>query len=71
MTSQVIIESAFHTTATSAPKEVHSASRPQAKATAGIPGEHLIGIIFAVSALIGGGWFFWTLARALETYRVY
>jgi len=60
MTSQVIVESAFHSTATSAPQEA-----------TGIPGEHLIGIVFAVSALMGGGWFFWTLARALETYHVY
>ena len=71
MTSQVISESAFHTTTTSAPKEVSIASRSQARETEGIPGEHLIGIVFAVSALMGGGWFFWTLARALETYRVY
>jgi len=71
MTSQIIVESAFHSTATSAPKEVHGASRPQTEVTAGIPGEHPIGIVFAVSALMGGGWFFWTLARALETYRVY
>lgn len=71
MTSQGIVESAFHTTVTSATKEVHSASRPQTEVTAGIPGEYLIGIVFAASALVVGGWFFWTLARALETYRVY
>jgi hypothetical protein len=71
MTSQVISESAFHTTTTSAPKEVSAASRPQVRVPEGIPGEHLIGIVFAVGALMGGGWFFWTLARALETYRVY
>jgi hypothetical protein len=66
-----IIESAFHPTATSAPKEVSSASRPQTKVTEGISGEHLIGIVFAASALVVGGGFFWTLARVLETYRVY
>jgi hypothetical protein len=71
MTSQGIMESAFHTTATSTPKEIHTASQPQTNMTEGIPGEHLIGIVFAVSALIVGGWFFWTLARALDTYRVY
>jgi hypothetical protein len=71
MTSQVIAENAFHTTTTSASKELSAASRPQMRVPEGIPGEHLIGIVFAVSALIGGGWFFWTLARALETYRVY
>jgi len=71
MTSQVIIERAFHTTTTSAPKEVSATSRPQGRVPEGISGEHLIGIVFAVSALIGGGWFFWTLARALEVYRVY
>lgn len=71
MTSQVIVESAFHTTATPTPKEISTASQPQTKVTEGIPGEHLIGIVFAVSALVVGGWFFWTLTRALETYRVY
>jgi hypothetical protein len=71
MTSQVIVEHAFHSTATSAPEEVSIAARSQTRETEGIPGEHLIGIVFAVSALMGGGWFFWALARALETYRVY
>jgi hypothetical protein len=60
MTSHAFVEAGFHTTETSTPKEA-----------TGIPGEHLIGIVFAVSALMGGGWFFWALARALETYRVY
>lgn len=59
MTSHVIVEDAFHTTRTST------------KEATKIPGEHLIGIVFAASALGVGGWFFWTLARALETYRVF
>jgi hypothetical protein len=71
MTSHVIVESAFHTTRTATQKESRTASISRPKVGEGIPGEHLIGLAFAVVALMGGGWFFWTLARALETYRVY
>jgi hypothetical protein len=71
MTSHVIVENAFHTTRTSTQKAESTASKSLFNKVAGIPGEHLIGIVFAVSALGIGGWFFWTLARALETYHVY
>lgn len=71
MTSHVLVENAFHTTRTSPRKAASTASKPLLQKVAGIPGEHLIGIVFAASALGVGGWFFWTLARALETYRVY
>ena len=71
MTSQVLVETSFRTTGTSTQKEARTAFKPRPKVEEGIPGEHLIGIVFAVSAFIGAGWFFWALARALETYRVY
>ena len=71
MTSHVLVETGFRTTETSTQKEARTASSSRPKVGEGIPGEHLIGVVFAIVALMGGGWFFWTLARALETYHVY
>jgi hypothetical protein len=71
MTSQVLVEAGFRTPETSTRKALSTTSQSLLQKTAGIPGEHLIGIVFAASALVVGGWFFWTLAYALETYRVY
>ena len=71
MTSHVIVENAFLTTSTASQKEARTASISRPKVGEGIPGEHLIGIVFAIVVLMGSGWFFWTLARALETYHVY
>jgi hypothetical protein len=71
MTSHVLVEAGFRAPETSTRKAASTVSQSLPQKAAGIPGEHLIGIVFAVSALVGGGWFFWTLARTLETYRVY
>lgn len=71
MTSQVLVETGFRTAETTTRQEARTASQPYPKVGEGIPGERLIGIVFAASALIGGGWFFWAFARALEMYRVY
>jgi hypothetical protein len=71
MTSHVLVETGFRATGTSTPKKARAASKPLPKVGEGVPGEHLIGVAFAASALAGGGWFFWAIARALETYRLY